>query len=395
MLIYVSLQDSEACDERTLAYANPCYLDQYDRPIVGAINFCPQRTTPSSDPSTIGHDVDVATHELVHVLGFSSILFSFFRDEAGNPRTPRCPAAPGCTESDWDGEPPYSRSAQAYAISSSTVLNTSRRGAPIAFLVTPAVRSVARAYFDCMTVPGAELENGGGSAGTAGSHWEKRAFLTEIMTGSISPVFPKILSEFTLALLADSGWYRVNYTAAAAGRPPLAFGRGLGCAFLDTACETASAPPYCLPPPNGAAAAEGETGCTFDGAAIGRCLGDALMDGCGVLYPFSNTRCDNRTGATTVLVRCGAADCRGSRYGPGAACFESNVTADSFTGPAAAPLRAHGRAGPSAPGAAPQLPRARAGGARGVQALSGKMLGGGEGGQMGANRSQLRRRHAA
>jgi hypothetical protein len=293
---------------------------------------------PSSDPAEIGHDVDVATHELVHVLGFSSILFGFFRDENGNPRTPRCPSAPGCTGSDWDGEPPYNRTAQAFAVSSSTVLKTSRRGAPVTFLVTPAVRSVARAYFDCMAVPGAELEDGGGSAGTAGSHWEKRAFLTEIMTGSISSALPEILSEFTLALLADSGWYRVDYAAAAAaGRPPLTFGRGLGCAFLDTACATASAPPYCRAPPNASASGEAETGCTFDRAAVGRCVGDPLMDGCGVFYPYSNTRCDNRTGATSVLVRCGAADCRGSQYGPGTACFASNVTANGYTGSAPAP----------------------------------------------------------
>lgn len=38
----------------------------------------------------------------------------------------------------------------------------------------------ARDQFGCATLNGAELENDGGS-GTAGSHWEERVFLGELM----------------------------------------------------------------------------------------------------------------------------------------------------------------------------------------------------------------------
>jgi hypothetical protein len=55
------------------------------------------------------------------------------------------------------------------------------------------------------------------------------------MTGSSSgdPAF----SGLTLALLEDSGWYHVNYSAA----DPLAWGLGQGCDFVNKSCASWSA----------------------------------------------------------------------------------------------------------------------------------------------------------
>ena len=128
------------------------------------------------------------------MLGFNFLLFSFFRDESGNPRTPRCPSAPGCTPEDAAGDPPFNASSRAYAVSPSTVVFSTRRGARVTYLATPATRSVARGYFGCPTLPGAELENSGNAEGTAGSHWEKRILLNELMTGSISSGIREVLS---------------------------------------------------------------------------------------------------------------------------------------------------------------------------------------------------------
>ena len=209
LVVYVTSAKG-SCDTTTLAYANPCHLDQMDRPIVGSINFCPGVIQPSADPAQVANDKAVALHEMIHVVGFSMTLFSYFRDSAGNPRTPRCPDAAGCTEADQPGDPPYDTSTDSYVLSDATVAVADRAGAPARFLATPAVRRVARSYFACPTVPCAELENSGNSEATAGSHWEKRAFFTELMTGSTSTAFPEVLSEFTLALLDDSGWYKVR-----------------------------------------------------------------------------------------------------------------------------------------------------------------------------------------
>ncbi|EPB80257.1 hypothetical protein ANCCEY_00659 [Ancylostoma ceylanicum] len=75
-------------------------------------------------------------------------------------------------------------------------------------MVTPRVREEARQHFACDLLEGAELENQGGD-GTALTHWEKRVFENEAMTGTHTqnPVY----SRLTLALLEDSGWYKPNY----------------------------------------------------------------------------------------------------------------------------------------------------------------------------------------
>lgn len=51
------------------------------------------------------------------------------------------------------------------------------------------------------------------------------------MTGTHtqSPVFSRI----TLALMEDSGWYKVNYSMAS----PLNWGKGLGCDFVKKSCK--------------------------------------------------------------------------------------------------------------------------------------------------------------
>ena len=329
LLIYVTYLATRVCDNSTLAYAIPCQIDQNDRPIVGSINFCPSKATPFNDPADLAYHKETALHELIHVLGFNFLLFSFYRDESGSPRTLRCPSAPGCTPNDADGDPPFNLSTGAYALSPSTVLVTTRRGARVSYVVTPAARSVARGYFGCQTAPGAELENSGNAEGTAGSHWEKRILFNELMTGSISEGIPEVLSEFTLALLADSGWYAVNYSAA--DPAPLRFGRALGCGFLDADCAAAApAFPYCLPAAQ--PASPSAAGCTFDRAAAGQCLRDPLMDGCAIYYPYANGGCDNASGRATLLADCGGRDCRGGQYGPGTACFASSAMAAGYAG---------------------------------------------------------------
>lgn len=56
---------------------------------------------------------------------------------------------------------------------------------------------------------GIEIEDGGG-AGTAGSHPESRVYLSETMCGIF--VGYTFISNLTLALLDDTGWYDVNYS---------------------------------------------------------------------------------------------------------------------------------------------------------------------------------------
>ena len=96
-------------------------------------------------------------------------------------------------------------------------------------LVTPRVRREVRRHFKCPALEGGELEDQG-DFGTAMTHWEKRIFHNEAMTGtdSTNPVFSRI----TLALLEDSGWYIPDYDKA----QPLSWGAGAGCDFATKSC---------------------------------------------------------------------------------------------------------------------------------------------------------------
>ena len=68
------------------------------------------------------------------------------------------------------------------------------------------------------------------NAGTALTHWEKRAFENEAMTGTHTqnPVYSRI----TLALMEDTGWYKANMDMA----QPLNWGKNLGCQFAQRSC---------------------------------------------------------------------------------------------------------------------------------------------------------------
>ena len=72
---------------------------------------------------------------------------------------------------------------------------------------------------------GAELEDQG-EEGTALTHWEKRLFENEAMTGTHTQ--NPIYSRITMALMEDTGWYLPNYDMA----DELKWGRNLGCDFV-------------------------------------------------------------------------------------------------------------------------------------------------------------------
>ena len=78
---------------------------------------------------------------------------------------------------------------------------------------------------------GAELEDQGGD-GTALTHWEKRIFQNEAMTGTVHTQNP-VYSRLTFALLEDSGWYLPNYDLA----QEITWGKNLGCEFATKSCK--------------------------------------------------------------------------------------------------------------------------------------------------------------
>ena len=97
------------------------------------------------------------------------------------------------------------------------------------YINSPKAVEMARKYYNCPSLDGVELENYG-DEGTAGSHWEARILLGDYMNG-ISYT-EEVISEITLALLEDMGFYKANYYTGGLMR----YGKNKGCEFVYDKC---------------------------------------------------------------------------------------------------------------------------------------------------------------
>ena len=234
LILYVSgTPSSRFCSGTTLAVAVACNFDQFDRPTAGAINVCLDQIVVEDDGTAsdaiIQDNVDVAIHEVAHVLGHSSNSYRFFWDsETGLERTVRPFSTRTVTCVD-DIE-------RSLILPDESTMKFSQaaNGQRYASIVTPKVRAIARNQFDCQSLEGAKLENQPtGSDSCTGDHWDEHDYYPEALSGVISPT-TNILSHLTLALFEDSGWYQANYTMG--GNNP--WGLGAGCPFVEEPCVT-------------------------------------------------------------------------------------------------------------------------------------------------------------
>jgi hypothetical protein len=234
LLLYVSgTNSSRFCSGTTLAVAVACNFDQFDRPTTGAINVCLDQieldTDGTASDAVVQDNVDVAIHEVAHVLGHSSNSYRFYWDaDTGKERTARPFQSRTVTCVD---------NVQRNLIlpdDTTMKFSQSENGQRYAAIVTPKVRAVARNQFDCPSLEGAKLENQPtGTDSCTGDHWDEHDYYPEALSGVISPT-TNILSHLTLALMEDSGWYRANYTQG--GMSP--WGLGAGCDFVNARCLT-------------------------------------------------------------------------------------------------------------------------------------------------------------
>ena len=181
-------------DNQIASISNKFILDEITkRPIVGVIYI-----NPNIDINLGNIDIylkSIFLHELTHILGFHYDLFKYF---------------PGGIEK--------------------TIKTDKEKRTKIEkkFITTPKVVEFAKKYFNCPEIEGVELEN---QPDLTMAHWEARILLGEYMTSS--PYTPdQVISEFTLSLLEDSGWYKPNYYTGGLMR----FGKNKGCDFLTKDC---------------------------------------------------------------------------------------------------------------------------------------------------------------
>ncbi|KAI0241970.1 Leishmanolysin-like peptidase [Lamellibrachia satsuma] len=222
-VLYVSAVNTANCAGTVVAYARHCQLERaLDRPVAGYINICPGGI--GTRPQNLHFEKATIKHEIYHALGFARSLYRFYRDRNGDPLTRRNAASglPVIAGGGWSSN--VTREfARNWAVRSGIMQHT------VTMFVMPTLIREARRHFGCDTLEGAELENQG-SAGSKLSHWEKRVFGNEAMTSTFTqyPVF----SRMTLALMEDTGWYKVNYKMA----EELRWGFGLGCGFAQGSC---------------------------------------------------------------------------------------------------------------------------------------------------------------
>ncbi|KAJ8880904.1 hypothetical protein PR048_017377 [Dryococelus australis] len=285
-VFYVSANETERCNKgMTVAYAAHCQQEAaLDRPIAGHANLCPRKI--STKPQELEILLSTVKHEILHALGFSVSLYAFYRDEDGQPLTPRGES----------GKPQLNEKLQTRQWSERVVRHVVRKdwlvragsmSRELMMVVTPRVVEEVRAHFGCADLEGAELEDQGGD-GTSLTHWEKRVFENEAMTGTHTqnPVYSRI----TLALMEDTGWYRANYSMAQS----LDWGRNYGCDFVMKSCKywmdnrTASGQsihPFC----NKVKRDPLETECTIDRSSVALCNLVGHQEKVPLMYQASTT----------------------------------------------------------------------------------------------------------
>lgn len=231
LLLYVSAKNTARCrKDQTIAYAAHCAQDaKTDRPVAGHANLCPSSiSTDFKDLKTL---IATVKHELTHVLGFSVSLFAYYRDELGRPLTERESALSSIPVDPATGYAKWSEKIIKKLIRRDWLTGGGKIEKEVHLMVTPTVVREVRSHFNCSSLEGAELEDQG-SDGTSMTHWEKRIFENEAMTGTHTQ--NSIYSRITLAALQDTGWYIANFSRA----ENLEWGRNLGCDFAKKSCKS-------------------------------------------------------------------------------------------------------------------------------------------------------------
>lgn len=191
LYIFVRFGDDKELGDSTLASAGAKYMDRDSgQPIVGVVTI--NREVDYFKKNSARYFEGIILHEFTHILGFDKYYFKHYFHNY-------------ITKID----------------------NNEIEGA---YINSKKVLKVAKKYFNCNSLEGVELENNGGN-GTIGSHWEARILFGEYMNGIIYTT-DEVISEFTLALLEDSGYYEAKYYTGGL----MQFGKNKGCEFLNSKC---------------------------------------------------------------------------------------------------------------------------------------------------------------
>ena len=183
--------NNEILNENVLAAATPCLISEETyRPMAGVVLINKNLVREISQKKDYKYYMkNLLFHELTHVLGFHPIYLDGLK------------------------------------------LTYSERidGIEYTYVKSKKVLEKAKMHFGCDTIQGLQLENQGGE-GSSGSHWEARYMLGDYMISS--DYTEVVMSDITLALLEDTGFYKAKYYTGGLFR----FGKNQGCSFLEKKC---------------------------------------------------------------------------------------------------------------------------------------------------------------
>jgi hypothetical protein len=353
--LLVTVADTTECQSSpsAAAYAYTCRWDQYDRPILGYMNFCPTAMARMADDAL---KLLTIKHEMAHALGFNADNFKLMRERDGTtPRTARegggdigaVPKTTTLTCADGSSKSDFAAPAESTLWRGEIV----GRSISHAFkLATPTVVAAGREHFGCDTMNGVELENTPTTAGVCfGSHWEQRVLDGEAMAAQVTDASSSF-SAITFAAFHDMGFYSVDFSKS---DPRMVWGRDQGCTFLEDKCVAGSIP--MLEDQGYFCTQENKERCAPDLRARSTCYtvdyreygmtipanmqyfsGDSSRGGsvltrdyCPTYEPYETAYCENSDHQTA-----GVKNQAGETYGAGSRCIEGSLLKNDLSEPA-------------------------------------------------------------
>ena len=158
----------------------------------------------------------------------------------------------------------------------------------------------ARKHYGCPTLEGVPLENRG-TAGTAGSHWDKFIVGNDVM--GPSSYYNHVISGLNFALLNDTGYYaEINEDQV----EHLVYGENAGCKILSGKCE------------DNPMTRTGNLICSPDHYSLGYSINNQFMEGCSFFREFRNGDCRHKSNSREEIPE--------FEYGYGSRCIFGRVS---------------------------------------------------------------------
>ena len=223
LIIFIKILDTF---ENFFAFSAPCAVQEIDnRPIIGMISINKKKINFLKEFSN--YFIDSFVHEIFHILAFSPVLYDKFKNSElfiekiiiNNKNR---------SNFEFYNDYEFSEKKNNLELSKNNFLKKlpEKNSENILYKIkSPRIIYASKNHFNCSSIKSILFENQG-TKKSAGSHFEKKIFGNELMTGQMNG--NGIISFFTLGFLEDTNWYKIDYTDS----QNLSWGKNKGCDFF-------------------------------------------------------------------------------------------------------------------------------------------------------------------